>query len=163
MVVLALAGRTLFSKCGMMGPSVPQSENTVAFSNVRPMQLYLAILHCIPFGACNSWITWGRMDLWNNWIDGVRSVARLASVQSPTLAQVVRVNLILHLFYIKRSTLDKDFTVVTPISRRSNLNGSKNVRQQPNWSKAHIKLTLCPHCKKKHDSLGPLHSPSQLS
>jgi hypothetical protein len=50
----ASAGRTLFSKCGMIEPSDPQSENTVAFSNVRPMRLYLAILDCIPFGACNS-------------------------------------------------------------------------------------------------------------
>jgi hypothetical protein len=79
------------------------------------MRLYLAILDCIPFGACNSWIKWGRMDLWNNWIDGGRGVARLASVQSPTLAQVVGVNLILHLFDIKISTLEKDCTVVTPI------------------------------------------------
>jgi len=50
----ALAGRTLFSKCGMIEPSDPQLENTVAFSNVRPMRLYLAILYCIPFGACDS-------------------------------------------------------------------------------------------------------------
>jgi hypothetical protein len=37
-----------------MGPSDPQSGNTVAFSNDAPVPLYLEILDCIQFGACNS-------------------------------------------------------------------------------------------------------------
>ncbi len=54
------------------------------------------------------------MDLWNNGIDRGTSVGRLASILSHTFAQVVGVNLILHLFDIKISTLDRNCTVVTP-------------------------------------------------
>jgi hypothetical protein len=44
----------------LMGPSDPQSGNIVAFFNATPVPLYLALLHCIWLGTCNSWINTGR-------------------------------------------------------------------------------------------------------
>ena len=59
MVGLASSWSHMICGCGLVGPSNPKSENTVAFFHVSHVPLYLANLHCIQFGGCNSKSRWG--------------------------------------------------------------------------------------------------------